>query len=871
MLKLNAEVGVLLLSSQESVYLYQIRMAFLWRCSLTGLLLVVTINALGQASKNRDDDAHQTDQHSDTAPPQANTPSAPITNENPGYLSMGADPENRLLKPFLRHMVSDQEQFWTSPKQLRQPSALRTFIPFVGFTGLLVATDSWLSKQIPDKPNQLSRSKNISDYTTYSLIGAAAGAYGFGLVTHNDHLRETGFLSGEAALDSTVAAYAFKEITQRQRPYQGNGHGGFFVGGSSFPSEHSAVAWSVASTFAHEYPGKLTQIAAYGLASLVTVTRVTAQQHFPADAFVGSALGWYFARQIYRAHHDTGLGGAGWGNFVEEKPGEKIRNVNYMASPYVPLDSWIYPALQRLIAMGYVQSGVLGMRPWTRMLCARILEDARDKFPDLGTEEVNGGKTYAALISEFGAEISRLDGAPNVDARVESVYTRILAISGTPLRDGYHFGQTIINDYGRPYWNGVNNITGLSAEADAGPVSLYFRGEYEYAPAMPSESQPTLSATAAVDFTAPLANGAKAIDKFALLDSMASFDLDTTQISFGYQTAWLGPGESGSLLLSNNAEPFPMARIDQTVPRNIPGLSRILGPFRAEFFVGQLSGQHWEECTSPTCPQSYPGYPNLVGPNISSQPFIHAEKISFQPTPNFEFGMGITAMFGGPGLPVTFRNFFHTYYVHTSNLAKNPGKRISAADLTYRIPKMRNWLTFYLDSMVWDEISPIGSTRANVNPGIYLPQIPKVPRLELRAEGVNISRTHEFPPGFVYFNADRYRSGYVNNGNLLGSWIGRAGRGGQGWLTYWLSARNKIQLGYRLQTVSPAFIGGGHLTDYSARAEFMIGKNLSVSTFVQYEPWRFPALVPTPQSNVTSAVQLMLFPDVRLGKSRSTP
>ena len=79
------------------------------------------------------------------------------------------------------------------------------------------------------------------------------------------------------------------------------------------------------------------------------------------------------------------------------------------------------------------------------------------------------------------------------------------------------------------------------------------------------------------------------------------------------------------------------------------------------------------------------------------------EKISFQPTPNFEFGMGITAMFGGPGLPVTFGNFFDTYYVHTSNLTNNPGKRVSAADFTYRVPGLRNWLTFYMDSMVWDE------------------------------------------------------------------------------------------------------------------------------------------------------------------------
>jgi len=281
--------------------------------------------------------------------------------------------------------------------------------------------------------------------------------------------------------------------------------------------------------------------------------------------------------------------------------------------------------------------------------------------------------------------------------------------------------------------------------------------------------------------------------------------------------------------------------------------------------VGQLSGHHWEECIVSTC-QSYPGYPGVVGPSISPQPFIHGEKISFQPTPNLEFGMGITAMFGGPGLPVTFGNYFRTYYAHSPTASNNPGKRISAADFTYRLPGLRNWLTFYMDSLVVDEVSPIGSTRANVNPGIYMPRIPKIPKLELRAEGINESRTIEFPPGFVYYDERRYRNGYTNDGNLLGSWIGRAGRGGQGWLTYWLSPRNKLQVGYRLQTVSPALAGGGRLVDYSARSEFMAGRNISVSAFLQYEQWRFPILSSTGQSDVTASVQLTIYPHWRVSK-----
>jgi hypothetical protein len=777
-------------------------------------------------------------------------------------LQPGEDPQNRLVSPFLKHIVGDQKEFWTSPARFRTKD-LKWILPSVGITAAFIASDSWWSRQV--NPSHMQTSLHVSDYGTYSLIGLGGASFLFGHMTHDDHLQEAGLLSGEAALNATGVTYLLKEITQRQRPNQGNGNGDFFVGGQSFTSEHSAIAWSIASVWAHEYPGWLSQTAAYGLATAITITRVTAKEHFPSDVIVGSALGWYFGRQVYRAHHDPEVGGAPWGNLLPENTGEKPRNPNYMASSYVPLDSWIYPLLERLIALGYTQSNMLAMRPWTRMACAEMLDDAAQKFQDDGVEAGEAGKIYRTLTSEFAPEIARLDGAANVGARVNSVYTRATEISGTPMRDGYHFGQTIINDYGRPYWNGFNNITGISAEAEVGPVAFNFQGEYQHAPAMPSESPSVLAATAAADGTPPLPNGVAEVNQFQLLNSTVSLNINNLQFTFGVQSQWLGPGESGSLLMSNNAAPFPMLKMDSVLPYHIPGFSKIFGPVRTEFYIGQLSGQHWELCTVPSC-QSFPGYPQVVGPNIVPQPFIQGGKISFKPVPDLEIGMGTAAMFGGPGLPVTFGTFFHTYYVHTPNLAKNPGKRLSAADFTYRIPGIRDWLTLYLDAMTWDEVSPIGSTRANVSPGIYMPRLPKIPKLELRAEGINISRTTEFPPGWVYYNADRYRSGYINDGNLLANWIGRAGRGGQGWLTYSFSPRDTLQFGYRLQTVSPAFIEGGRLVDYSAQGEFMLGRDVSVSGFLQYEQWRFPVISPVRQSDVTASVQMTFYPRWHVGK-----
>ena len=120
-------------------------------------------------------------------------------------------------------------------------------------------------------------------------------------MTKDEHKRETGFLAGEAAIDAYIDSTAFKYIAGRLRPDTGNDRGNFFSGGDSFPSSTSAVSWAAASVIAREYPGPLTQILAYGTAGGVSAARVIGQKHWVSDSVLGSALGWYLGRQIYRA------------------------------------------------------------------------------------------------------------------------------------------------------------------------------------------------------------------------------------------------------------------------------------------------------------------------------------------------------------------------------------------------------------------------------------------------------------------------------------------------------------------------------------------------------------------------------------------
>src|SRR6266705_5581096 len=143
--------------------------------------------------------------------------------------------------------VRDQRQIWTSPARLRF-SDTEWLVPLSGITAGLFVTDHDFSKHLSQSPTTISHYKTLSNAGVAALVGGAGGMWVLGHVKHNEHWSETGFLAGEAALNSLVAVESFKYTLRRERPFQGDGSGPFFQsGGTSFPSEHAAAAWSVAS------------------------------------------------------------------------------------------------------------------------------------------------------------------------------------------------------------------------------------------------------------------------------------------------------------------------------------------------------------------------------------------------------------------------------------------------------------------------------------------------------------------------------------------------------------------------------------------------------------------------------------------------
>lgn len=751
--------------------------------------------------------------------------------------------KNHWSEQVLEDFAGDQKALWTSPKNIRLSDA-QWIVPFAGVTAAFIATDADYSHHLSQSPAKMSHYGNYSNASLAALVGGAGALWALSYKNHNSHWRETGFLAGEAALNSFTITEVAKYSFGRARPIAGHGSGRFFQGGVSFPSEHATAAWAIAGVIAHEYPGPLTKILAYGAAGLVSYSRIRSRQHFPADVFVGGVLGNLVAQNIYSRHHDTELGGEDWqsaSQFLREHWNPAPESAG---TPYIPLDNWVYSAIDRLASMGLVHSEFLTIRPWTRLEGANLTAEASGNLEET-TADTSAEDLVSALRTEFAAEFHAYEAGTENTARLESLYSRFTQISGTPLTDGYHFGQTITNDNGRPYQQGFNNISGFSAYATAGRFAIYVSGEYQHAPNAPGYSSAVQEVISNIDHNPvqpvePIA----AINQFSLENAYLSTNIESWNLSFGRQNIWWGPDYGSSFLYSDNAAPLYMVRLNRVTPFYLPWFFRLLGPAKLDLFVGRPQGHEFP-----------------------ARPLIHGEMISFKPTQNLELAFSRTVVFGGVGRAMTPQAIWNSYFSFTSSFnygpSNNPGKRNGGFDFSYKLPFLRNWVTVYADSMTPDDPSPLDAPRrAAINPGLHFTKIPGFSKLDLRVEGIytDITKSVTAAGQYIYWESF-YHDLYTNDKNIIGSWIGREGEGVQAWTNYWFSPKSNLELGYRHQKVASDFVPGGEtLNDGSVNLKLWFHKDWNFTVSLQYEQWKAPVLSDQLQKNWTSSFEVRYWP-----------
>jgi hypothetical protein len=287
----------------------------------------------------------------------------------------------------------------------------------------------------------------------------------------------------------------------------------------------------------------------------------------------------------------------------------------------------------------------------------------------------------------------------------------------------------------------------------------------------------------------------------------------------------------------------------------------MLGPVSVSGFLGRLAGHRYLRLGP-----DFVLYGDGIH-NVDPQPYLWGANIAFKPTSNLELSFALTTVFAGHGRPLNLKTFFHTFSQHGNIQPVEPGDRSPTISASYRLPKLRDLVTVYADSMSETQPFPLFSPKESaLNAGIYFSHVPGIRNLDFRGEGIYTNIPGTNAGNNSYFVNFHYAGGDRNNGQLYTSWIGRGGNGGQASTTYWFSGRNQATLTYRRMVSDQSLLKGGNLHDVSGSFSWLLRPHIEVSGSLQYEKWNFPLLNSGPRSNISSTVEIRIFPKLRAAR-----
>ena len=233
--------------------------------------------------------------------------------QNPAPASSNPSPSDDRsisLKELPSNILDDQKSIWLFPVSIVHAEHVWPTLGVVGATTVFIATDAHSAPPFRNTTNFNGFNDAFSSLNSAAMIAAApAMLYGVGLFHRDSYAQGSALLAAEAVADEFLVDLPFKAITGRRQPvsYFGSGpYTGSFFNGSHNPfhsggffSDHAAASMAVATVLAHRYRHhRWVPYVAYGLAGVISFSRVTTSNHFPADAFFGGAMGFVIARYV---------------------------------------------------------------------------------------------------------------------------------------------------------------------------------------------------------------------------------------------------------------------------------------------------------------------------------------------------------------------------------------------------------------------------------------------------------------------------------------------------------------------------------------------------------------------------------------------
>lgn len=210
---------------------------------------------------------------------------------------------------YLKGYIADTEKILTSPVRWDDSDWSAAAI-VLSVTAGLYAYDQDLKDWVQRRRNRTT--DNIANVFTpfgnglYALP-AAGLVYLYGEVQESEKAKRIGLLGAESIVLAGAFTGVIKIAGRRHRPdtcdqYSRWDGPGFSNHNLSFPSWHASTAFALATVVAAESDGPYVVPAAYGMASLVALSRLNDNEHWSSDAFLGAAIGYFTARAVLRYH-----------------------------------------------------------------------------------------------------------------------------------------------------------------------------------------------------------------------------------------------------------------------------------------------------------------------------------------------------------------------------------------------------------------------------------------------------------------------------------------------------------------------------------------------------------------------------------------
>jgi len=371
-----------------------------------------------------------------------------------------------------------------------------------------------------------------------------------------------------------------------------------------------------------------------------------------------------------------------------------------IGGPYVEVGSSIYENLLYLEARGCIESAILTSLPLTAESISRLLEEAKlnCKTPDAYILKAE------SLIEEELPDTS--SSLPYFKPLHETEAGIIYSTSKLSEEHTY-------NQKGDTFKKGVN----LKVKFNSYFYSKNFSG-----------------------YISPEVLYQKDRGSLRLKEAYGVLSFGRLNFIFGKQAMWWGPGWGGSIILSDNADPFVQVRIENNYPWLIP----YLGLFKFHFFITRLGKNR-----------------------IVPEPYLWGLRLEFKPNPRFTIGLSRTALLGGKGRSATLATWIKSFLARDENTSKEPGDQRAGFDVKLSVPN--KWIPFetYLEAEGEDEAGGLPYKWAFIS-GIYFPKVPKLKGFSLRLEYASTDK--------AWYIHHIYRSGYTYKSKIIGYYIGRDAR-----------------------------------------------------------------------------------------------